>query len=181
MTDSDLHALEVAAMKAEEAERAKYKKQRALSVQENEKDIAKFPELTPEELMKLRMAQVGESKVADYFGLSVDGLHERLGKDEELKRIFDAAPGRGKAKIQVTQYTTALSGDPTMLKHFGEHNLDQKNSKEVVLSWSTILDQTKKMEDELTRRGIDYKKVKEAIDAEFEEVEEDETIPTTPT
>jgi hypothetical protein len=174
MTDPDLHELEVKAMLAEKAEREKYKKQKLAAPVET--DIAKFPALTPKELMKLRMAQVSESKVADYFGLTVEQLHVRLSEDEDLKRIFDAAPGRGKAKIQVTQYTTALSGDPTMLKHFGEHNLDQKNTKEVVLSWSTILEQTKKMEDELTRRGINYKPIKEAIDAEFSEVE-DSSVP----
>lgn len=125
MTDIDLHEIELRALRQDESERSRIKKPKNNNI---DSDGADFPELNAIDMMKLRMANVSEEKVADYFGITVEALREALEKDEDLKIIFDAGPGRGKAKIQITQYTTALLGDSTMLKHFGEHNLGQKST-----------------------------------------------------
>ena len=93
-------------------------------------DVKTFPVLTVEELMQLRIAQAGAERCAAYFGLILDDFTARVDADPELKKVFEAGPERGKAMIQKAQFEVALDGSENALKHFGEHNLGQKNKVE---------------------------------------------------
>lgn len=169
MDKDDLRDIEIRAMKQEEAERARLKNKKTVPT---DTDICKFPAVTPEEMMRLRMANVSEEKVADYFGKTIEELREMLDHDEILKLIYDAGPGRGKAKVQVTQYTTALEGDTTMLKHFGEHNLGQKST--VKHEISDYLKEADRIIALLQSQLGQEEVQKMIVDGEFKEIENNE-------
>lgn len=175
MIDEDLHALEVQAMKEEEAEREKARREKEarkrLAVGTLPESVAEFPQLTAIELMRLRMAQVNEEKCANFFGLTVERFREELGKDEDLQKIFDAGSGRGKAEIQKAQYDAALSGDPTSLKHFGEHHLDQKSKITHEMDLEMVNKAIKMLEAKLGQAVV-TKLQAPAIEAEFEEIDD---------
>lgn len=172
MDAEDLKQIEIRAMKQEEAERLRLKNKKPTQ-QNSDSDMCKFPDVTPEEMMKLRMANVSEEKVADYFGKTVEELRALLEKNDVLKLIYDAGPGRGKAKVQVTQYTTALEGDPTMLKHFGEHNLNQKSKVTHDFEDKAILvGVIQRIEAALEQKKVTKQIASNVIDAEATEIED---------
>lgn len=125
------------------------------------------------QLLKLREAQVSEKRCAAYFGMPLEEFKEILEKDKDLENIFTTGPLRGQANIQVAQYDAAISGDGFMMKHLGEHVLDQK-SKTTVEVTSTLLDETiAKIEAQLTMRGIALPKPAEIVEVEYEVIDKD--------
>lgn len=129
--------------------------------------------ITLDELRKLREAQVSESRCAAYFGLTVDELRGKLSNDEDLKRVYETGGGRGQAMIQVAQFDAAISGDPTMLKHTGQHYLDQKDKILIGADLAAVDEMIKKLEAQLGQAEV-KQLMGSVVDGEFEEVENEE-------
>ena len=92
------------------------------------------------ELKKLREAQVNESRVAGYFGMTVDEFRVALKSDPELSKVNEMAMLRGQALIQMGQYDAAVTGDTDMLKWLGKNHLDQAEKTETKVTVEEITD-----------------------------------------
>lgn len=179
MDYESLRDLELKAIEEEKQARARSRKIKEEQGKQSDGmgGIEKFPSLTAEELMKLRIAQVSENKCAAYFGMDVDEFKDRVESDEDLKQIYETGPDRGKAMIQKTQFTVALAGDANSLKHFGEHHLNQKTKVTHEMDDKQIADWLAAAEAKLGQAQISdlRQKAKEMVqieDAEYEEIDE---------
>lgn len=138
-------------------------------------------EISVAELLRLREAQVTEPRVAAYFGMTVPELKTALDKDENLKRVYETGVSRGQARIQVAQYEAALAGDPSMLKHTGEHVLDQSTKVKHTIAIEDVRQLLYEKQAELQQIKV-MKQMKlenansSAIDGEFKEIEDENTI-----
>ncbi len=131
-------------------------------------------EITLDELRKLREAQVSESRCAAYFGLTIDELRSKLANDEDLKRVYETGSGRGQAMIQIAQFEAAIDGDPTMLKHTGQHYLDQKDKILIGADLAAVDEMIKKLEAQLGQAEVTKLISDNVVDGEFEEVGDEE-------
>ena len=174
MTDDDTYALEVAAMEEEKAARAQNKKLRSQPAPVDEKFIP-FPDLTPKELMALCEAQVSESGVAAYFGFTVDDLRMRIESNSELEKIYEFGREKGKAQIQVTQFSIARAGDAQVLKAFGENWLGQKSKLTVEMDDENVRKWLAAAEAKIGQQTVlqDLRRqAEEAVDAEYEIIDD---------
>lgn len=82
------------------------------------------------QLMSLREAGAGDDRCAAYFGMRVDEFWDAVKSDPSLQRVYETGDKRGEAMILLAQHTSAVSGDPTMLKFKGEQRLGQQTETE---------------------------------------------------
>ena len=172
----DLEALEIAGMNEDKAIRERNKKLKDHRSGTTDNSVfVPFPDLTPKELMALCVAQVPENRRADYFGMTEEDLRMRVEEDPELKRIWDAGPGKGKAQVQMVQYSVASAGDPATLKKFGEDHLGQLNKMTLELQHEVVQKFIATATAKIGQDKVDKKRkeLREVIEAEFEEVEDD--------
>ncbi len=128
-----------------------------------------------EELLRLRQAQVTETRVASFFGLTVDGLRAVLDKDEKLKNAYEHGVGRGQAMIQLAQFDAAVSGgSDAMLKQLGMHVLDQTDKIKHEFSIDDARARLAEIESKLEQKRVAKMMLdRPIIEVEYEEVEDD--------
>ncbi len=131
-------------------------------------------EISVAELLRLREAQVTEPRVAAYFGMTVPELKAALDKDENLKRVYETGVSRGQARIQVAQYEAALAGDPSMLKHTGEHVLDQSTKVKHTITIDDVraglIERQAQLQQIMVMKQM---KLENAIDGEYLEIKDE--------
>lgn len=130
-------------------------------------------ELSAKELLKLRSAQVSEARIAGYFGLSPSELQEKIAQSHELSRIWNTGHLRGQAQLQMTQHVVALTGDTAMLTWLGKQHLEQNDKKTLEVDLGQLDDMISRLESKLAGGTAAKQIAKAAVDAEFEEIDQE--------
>lgn len=129
-------------------------------------------ELTVPEFMRLLRSQVGDERIAGYFGLTIEELKEQIVASPELTRAYQTGRLKGQAELQMTQHVVALTGDVPMLTFLGKQYLDQQDKKTLELTTGKLDEMIRQLEAKLGQSEV--KRIQGGIiDAEAIEIAED--------
>ncbi len=135
--------------------------------------------ISVEELLRLRQAQVTETRVAAFFGMTVEEMKEALEKNPRLKSAYETGVGRGQAMIQLAQFDAAVfGGSDAMLKQLGMHVLDQTDKVKHEFSIDDARAKLAEIESKIEQKRVarmigSDQDGKEIIEGEYSELESD--------
>lgn len=128
----------------------------------------------PKQLEALLWAQCSNEEAAAFFAMTEEELQSEVENSAELTRIMNLARLAGKAAMKKSQFDSGVLGgkngpDAKMLMHLGEQHLGQVKRTETYISIEQIDATIAALEQQLQIPNG------EALEAEFEEVEEKES------